>query len=158
MPRKTSGSRWNTKEENFWLKVERVDSGCWLWRGCINAYGYGVFGKPRPQRGTMLAHRFAYQHFVAAIPDGLTIDHLCRVRNCVNPEHLEPVPYSVNRQREVERRTHCKNGHEMTPENTAFRKDRPNARECIACRLVHRPHSTRVRGRAKDGTFVWSEA
>jgi hypothetical protein len=77
----------------------RVDeNGCWLWTGSLNNKGYaqlGVAGRVRS------AHRVAYELFKGAIPDGLQIDHLCRVRQCVNPDHLEAVTQSVNIRRGV---------------------------------------------------------
>ncbi len=154
MPRKTT-------EERFWQKVVKSD-GCWLWTAARNAFGYGSMGLG-PGNGTGLAHRYAYELLVGPIAEGLTIDHLCRVRHCVNPEHLEAVTYQENRRREVERHTHCKNGHEMTPENIRLRADRPNARGCRACesywrsRKTPRPHipSLRERRHGPDGRFYW---
>ena len=76
----------------FWSKVKK-SRGCWLWQGAINTNGYGNFhNKGR----TVKAHRFAYEICVGEIPKGLTIDHLCRVRHCVNPSHLEPVTMREN--------------------------------------------------------------
>lgn len=77
----------------FWRRVDRTDA-CWLWRGWINAKGYGHFGVNN--RLTVKAHRWSYEQLVGPIPHGLTLDHLCRVRNCVNPAHLEPVTRAVN--------------------------------------------------------------
>ena len=72
-----------TAEELFWTKVEpEPNSGCWLWTGYTNRDGYGCF------RRDLLAHRFAYELYRGAIPAGLTLDHTCRVRSCVNPAHL----------------------------------------------------------------------
>lgn len=68
-------------------------TGCWVWQRCLNAYGYGqmrVGGK------AWLAHRYYYEQTCGPIPDGLELDHLCRNRACVNPDHLEPVTRSVN--------------------------------------------------------------
>ena len=76
----------------FWTKVNKTKT-CWLWKGTIMLNGYGQF-KTRNQRH--LAHRFAYNAVRGAIPDGLQLDHLCRVRACVNPDHLEPVTGTVN--------------------------------------------------------------
>jgi hypothetical protein len=77
-----------------------------------------------------------YRHLVGPIPAGLDLDHLCLNRRCCNPEHVEPVTRSENVRRELARRwatlpTHCKNGHEWTPENTVHL---PKQRRCKACR------------------------
>jgi hypothetical protein len=66
---------------------------CWLWTGLLTADGYAVMASDLP---TASAHRWSYRHHVAPIPDGLELDHLCRVRRCVNPWHLDPVPHAVN--------------------------------------------------------------
>lgn len=72
------------------------DGDCWRWAASLNAFGYGRFGVDGKN---VLAHRWAYEYYVAEIPPGLTLDHLCRNRWCVNPYHLEPVPQSVNARR-----------------------------------------------------------
>lgn len=83
-------------EARFWAKVDKTET-CWLWTAAIRRRsGYGVFSH---QARTMLAHRFAYELLVGPIPDGLVIDHLCRVRHCVNPDHLEPVTQRENLRR-----------------------------------------------------------
>lgn len=118
-------SRWEWRgwsiEERFWAWVDTGGAnGCWLWTGMLSTSGYGQFGK------RIAAHRFAYEFAVGPIPNGLQLDHLCRVRNCVNPSHLEPVdpwenwrrgesPAAVNR-----RKTHCKRGHAFDEANTAW--------------------------------------
>ena len=66
---------------------------CWLWTAATNRAGYGLLGIPG--RST-LAHRIAYEEYVGPVPDGLELDHLCRVRRCVKPAHLEPVTRSEN--------------------------------------------------------------
>lgn len=73
------------------------DAGCWIWQGAPGKNGYG-----RMSIGDRLqyVHRLSYEHHVGPIPDGLTIDHLCRVRMCINPEHLEPVTFAENTRRE----------------------------------------------------------
>lgn len=71
-----------------------ADGSCWIWTGAITAHGYGtvgIDGRTRP------VHRVVYEALTGeAIPDGLDLDHLCRVRSCVNPDHLEPVSRSEN--------------------------------------------------------------
>jgi HNH endonuclease len=102
---------------------------CWTWQAALNNRGYGVIGERHMPR---LAHRVSYEHFVGPIPDGLVLDHLCRVRHCVNPAHLEAVTQQENTRRgERAQRTHCPHGHEYSPENTAVRKD--GSRECRQC-------------------------
>lgn len=88
--------------DRFWSKVvEAPADECWLWVGQRNGHGYGSFWD-----GTRLvrAHRWSYEFMRAEIiPFNLQIDHLCNVRNCVNPYHLEPVTWGVNAQRAVQR-------------------------------------------------------
>lgn len=105
-----------TTLDRFWAKVTITDS-CWLWHR-PDAYGYGAF---TIRRGMIVkAHRFAYELFVGPIPDGLDLDHLCRVRHCVNPAHLEPVTRRENALRGVgptavnARKSHCIHGHPLT--------------------------------------------
>ena len=106
--------------ERFWSKVEPDESGCWLWAAGKDRDGYGGF---RMGSGNTRAHRTAYQHLVGEIAAGLVIDHLCRVRSCVNPAHLEPVANKVNVLRGVgpcavnAQKTHCIHGHELTDDN-----------------------------------------
>ena len=73
--------------------VERDANGCWLWMGALNRAGYAQLYLNGAAR---LAHRLAYAEHVGPIPDGLPLDHLCRVKRCVNPDHLEPVTASEN--------------------------------------------------------------
>lgn len=85
-----------TLADRFWQKVDRSDpTGCWFWTGALTR-GYGSFNTGGKRK---YAHRLAYEELVGPIPDGLQIDHLCRVPNCVNPEHLEPVTQRENLRR-----------------------------------------------------------
>lgn len=103
--------------ERFLSKVVESD-GHWLWTGCLDK-GYGRF---RHEGETRQAHRVAYEHFVGPIPDGMHLDHLCRIPGCVNPEHLQPVTARENVRRGLRGvlRTHCTNGHRYTPETTGL--------------------------------------
>jgi hypothetical protein len=123
-----------TEVERFWGFVTKTDT-CWLWQGSKNK-GYGQFTVRRPESLTkkLAAHRYAYELLVGSIPDGLDLDHLCRVPACVNPAHLEPVTRKENLRRGISgngSKTHCKRGHEFTPENTY---KTANGRGCVACR------------------------
>lgn len=120
--------RTETALARFEAKVDRGDGsgGCWEWIGAKGADGYGKFAI----EGFISAHRAAYTLLVGPIPDGLEIDHLCRNRACVNPDHLEPVSRSENIRRGVAGRTHCRRGHAFTPENTRLG---PDGRRCRAC-------------------------
>lgn len=84
----------------FWDRVDKDGpGGCWIWTGSVEGKGYGhptIAGKKHP------AHRLAYELLVGPVPEGLHLDHLCRVRRCVNPEHLEPVTSRENSLRGVQ--------------------------------------------------------
>lgn len=123
-------------EDRFWPKVSpEPNSGCWLWEGAVHTNGYGNFyvdGKYRR------AHRVSYEMHKGQIPDGLVIDHLCRNTFCVNPDHLEPVTHGENVRRGENRnrdKTHCKWGHEFTPDNTLMRKGGRACRKCAKIRM-----------------------
>lgn len=113
------------------------ETGCWEWTGGIRPNGYGQFSAGRKEDGTASAHRVSYELFVGPIPPRLELDHLCRVRHCVNPKHLEPVTARENTRRSMSphginaRKTHCKNNHLFDDGNTRIR---PNgARVCRRC-------------------------
>lgn len=76
--------------QRFWAKVEKTDT-CWLWTGATIAAGYGAL---RREGKFLYAHRVSYELTYGGIPDGATIDHICHVRNCVNPKHLRLASYS----------------------------------------------------------------
>lgn len=117
--------------------VVRDGNGCWIFEGNRNAYGYGRIRRGKGQRGTAMVHRVVYEHFVGPIPDGLQLDHLCRVRACCNPEHLEPVTTQENvlRGNGVSavnaRKTHCIHGHPFDDLNTCT--DPTWGRKCRTC-------------------------
>lgn len=88
-------------EARFWSKVDRQPDGCWLWTDAINPRtGYAQVRMGGRGGRMVLVHRWSYEHLVAPIPRGLQLDHLCRVRHCVNPDHLEPVTAQENRRRQ----------------------------------------------------------
>ncbi len=137
--------------EGFFAKVW-FRPGCWEWSGDIATNGYGSFrygpmaGGQKQKVGR--AHRLAWELFVGPIPNGLVIDHLCRNRRCVNPNHLEPVTHSENLLRGSKTngntfKTHCKRGHEFTEENT-YRYPSGKKRQCLTCKRDHYPSTRRV--------------
>lgn len=91
----------NDPKANLLLQVDTTDPDkCWVWQGRVGLAGYGYvttseFGDKRPR----IAHRVSYRLFVGPIPEGLVLDHLCRVRRCINPAHLEPVTTAENNRR-----------------------------------------------------------
>jgi len=92
-----------TLTERFWSKVtQRGD--CWIWTHSTNSRGYGLSAIAGTGK-IYLAHRLAYESLRAEIPAGLTIDHLCRVKACVNPWHMEPVTVAENNRRSQPERT-----------------------------------------------------
>ena len=103
-----------TPEQRFWPRVLHTET-CWLWQGSLTHDGYGRFSLNR--RRTMVAHRFAHEMVNGPVPDGMTLDHLCRVRHCVRPSHLEVVSMRTNLlrgntlQARNAAKTHCPQGH-----------------------------------------------
>ena len=91
-------------------RYTKLDNGCWQWQGHIDRNGYGTAWVDKKNR---LAHRLFYKHYRGTLDDSLTIDHLCSNRSCVNPDHLEEVPLSVNAKRARERNAQntCEKGH-----------------------------------------------
>ena len=122
--------------DRFWPKVQKTDS-CWIWTKALNDAGYGLFGSPAGY--SRLAHRFAYQVLIGQVPKGLVLDHLCRDRRCVNPEHLEPVTLTENKRRGLNFRLingmddSCINGHKYTPSNTYVNPNKAGDVRCIRC-------------------------
>lgn len=128
-------------------RYEVTENGCWTWLGAKNRKGYGHMQWNGEAGG---AHRIFYKALRGPIPEGQQIHHVCRNKACVNPDHLQVVTPRQNTMlddtpaRRNAEKTHCKHGHEFTPENTIIRAD---GRECRACRYrSNAEHNRRKRG------------
>lgn len=131
--------------DRFMEKVDR-SGDCWVWTAFRNAAGYGTFmSKSRNVGGrTIQAHRWSYEHYIGPIPEGLTLDHLCRNKSCVNPDHLEPCSIGENTRRSPTTlpganilKTHCPQGHPYSGDNLIInvRRGLPN-RRCATCKAA----------------------
>lgn len=130
--------------ERFWEKVEKTDT-CWLWTGAKDSGGYGQI---RNAEGVVVkAHRLSLELAARPLPPGgvgseLVTDHLCRVRHCVRPDHLEIVTRQTNTLRGETLaaaqilRTHCPKDHEYDEANTIIQGD--GKRRCRECRNMQR--------------------
>lgn len=144
--------------ELFQAKIQRDPvTGCWLWTAALQNKGYG---RVRIGDREFLAHRAAYLLYVGPIPEGLTLDHLCRTPRCVNPEHLEPVTQRENNLRGTGAsavnavKTHCLRGHEFTSENTYVRPG--GQRMCRVCRRIReREHYAEHGGEVIAAQKAW---
>lgn len=122
-------------EDRFWSKVEKT-TGCWKWHGA-KSQGYGYLTVGGRNAGLMRAHRLSYMIHNGKIPDGLMVLHSCDNPECTNPDHLRVGTHADNmddvskrKRNPFSRRTHCKNGHEFTPENTRYRGGSRVCRQC----------------------------
>lgn len=127
-------------EDRLWSGAVEDENGCFVWQRATTS-GYGRIKRPGGRSGMMPAHRAAYELRVGPIPPGMVIDHLCRNRACINPEHLEVVTNRENILRGVSsaaqraRKTHCPKGHPYDEANTYIRPTTGN-RECRSCRYL----------------------
>ncbi len=136
----------------FWDHVEKQEgNGHWLWTGNIPSNGYGIFtmGKP-PAHYTVMAHRYAWTLLRGPIPYSLDIDHICRVRNCVNPDHMQPVTHKVN-MRLRPGAGMCKAGHDMSITARVWACGRRACGVCYDAKLAQDKLDRRARGLKKPG-------
>lgn len=89
--------------KHYIISNTRLDGECWMWQGGLQAHGYSRINVGKRVFGTQIGHRVSYIIFKGPIPEGLTIDHLCNVRACLNPDHLEAVTQEENNRRRDER-------------------------------------------------------
>lgn len=152
--------------ERFWkYVVPEPNSGCWLWDGGYNSKGYGrlyVGSVVDSTARQALAHKLAFEMYRGEVPEGLELDHLCRVTACVNPLHLEPVTHAENIRRsrlgKVEtnpaakvnkEKTHCKRGHLLSGENVYRHDGKRHCRLCMQIRSAIRAPAVAARLKAR---------
>ena len=123
------------KIESFLSRITYCsNTGCWEWRGALSRQGYGIFCQ---ERKNIAAHRISFSVFKGPLLPKLVIDHICRNRKCVNPDHLRQVTQkenmlenSVGVAKINHLKTHCSNGHEFTEDNILKQPRGKRCREC----------------------------
>lgn len=110
-------------------KAYEDEFGCWIWEKGFTNSGYA---KATVNYKTVLVHRFMYENLVGPIPEGMQLDHLCRDKRCINPDHLEPVTLQENMNRRNSYVIECKHGHSLTRDNLYITPD--GRRQCKTCR------------------------
>ncbi len=136
--------------ERVMRRVDIQPDECWLWTGYRDPKGYGRISAG-PGSGLIRPHKVVYEFTRGPIPDGLQLDHLCRVRACVNPDHLEPVTAYENFLRGESacavnaRKTHCNHGHQLSGTNLHITPS--GGRRCKACALRN-GRNARIRAEA----------
>lgn len=125
---------------DIWKNVIKT-SICWNWIGEVNDKGYG---RIQIEGRRMSAHIFFYELFNGKISNGLELDHICRVRNCVNPKHLEPVTHSENVKRawaiRIKNTPNCPNGHAYDEKNLYIFSEKKTGKKwrlCRKCRAIN---------------------
>lgn len=146
---------WLVAAATRFMERVSVEGDCWLWLGGGTVQGYGMF---TANGCHWQAHRFSYELHRGPVPTNRVLDHLCRTRHCVNPDHLEIVEQHENIRRGAtgwggdapgERATHCPYGHPYTVENTYDFPGKPNSRACRTCQgRRRREYEARRRGAA----------
>jgi len=128
---------WRKVDKNGPIPAHRPELGpCWIWKGHLTYHGYGRVCKGTPAKRYQ-AHVVAFVTLRGPIPAGLEPDHLCFIRKCVNPWHIEPVTHKVNSLRgnsplaQNARKTYCKRGHPFNEQNT--RRSSGGGRVCRIC-------------------------
>jgi hypothetical protein len=135
---------WEKVERRVWDNVTpEPNSGCWLWAGYVHKNGYATM-KLTSGGKAIMAHRASYIVRHGQIPNNLPLDHKCKVKSCVNPDHLEPVTYAENNRRSprtITLKSHCKHGHPFSGENTRWDGKQRRCMECdrrVALASYHR--------------------
>lgn len=144
-------SRRMTPAERFWSKVDKSGE-CWLWTASVISGprgGYGQFRSGGQGSKMVKSHVWAYEQVVGLVPEGSVLDHLCRNRRCVNPDHLDPVTVreNVRRGAGAALKTECKNGHPYTADNVRVLSN--GWRTCRLCYIAEYQRSNAKRASAR---------
>lgn len=119
---------------------------CWIYEGFTDGDGYGIIAVKFPRETSQQAHRYFWERWIGPIPDRMELDHTCRVRACINPEHLEVVTHAENMDRAKRhwpKRTHCSRWHRFTQGSTYLKGSKRSCKICVLAR-------TRVRRTGVD--------
>lgn len=137
-----------TPRQRMEASFEEDASGCWLWTKLLDGDGYASFCINRRNR---TGHKVMWEMTRGPVPEGMELDHTCRVRHCVNPQHLELVTHQVNVRRSAacfDSRTTCRNGlHDITKPENVYRRENGH-RRCRPC-MYSSQSRTRI---AREGT------
>lgn len=139
--------------------IPEPNCGCWLWTGELNSAGYGRISRGNRHTGTrerLLAHRVSYELANGPAPEGMDLDHKCRVRMCVNPAHLEPVTRSENNRRGdlmkrkgIRKTGFCTKGHPLSPD--AFSLVNGRLKQCPVCGRERQREYRKLRKETSNG-------
>ena len=151
----THGHTGRTRDRSPLEQFTSDDQGCWLWTGALSPHGYGKLGKL--QFDTRTAHVAVYILLKGEYDRSLDLDHLCRVRRCVNPDHLEPVTRTENLLRGMQSgaRDVCDHGHDLTQPDAFIPSllDRDGRHHCRKCwKIRYTAAGKRYRDRMRDGS------
>lgn len=139
----------------FWRSIQATSAeGCWSWIGPRNSYGYGRLmesvGKRKCKQ--LMAHRFSYEQVIGQIEEGMTVDHTCRNKSCVNPAHMEIVSRGENSKRSYSKNMNamrdktCTMGHKIE-EGNIVKEIRNNGKERLRCLICSRNRGRKRKSR-----------
>jgi hypothetical protein len=139
----------------FEVRQPAVPGPCWIWQGCRDPKSQ--YGRVQVERRLWYTHRWVYETLVGAIPEGLHLDHLCRVRECCNPSHVEPVSAKTNSERGIRAATmYCPSGHLYAGDNLRTHTDIRGytRRVCRQCQSTHAAAWRAARAKRRESTWA----